>query len=47
MLRMFVKVVRSRLEPKLFLVNPSKEDALVHETALFEDDAGAKDGVGD
>ena len=37
-LRQYANLLRSRLEPKLFLVNPSKVDREVHETELFEDD---------
>ena len=37
-LRQYANLLRSRLEPKLFLVNPSKIDREVHETELFEDD---------
>ncbi|KAI5474625.1 GTPase activating protein [Pseudohyphozyma bogoriensis] len=46
MLRVFVKVVRSKIEPQLFLVNPSKEDAEVHGTALFDDDVVPRTGLG-
>lgn len=38
-LRLYAHVVRSRLEPQLFLVNPSRTDIEVHSTALFEDEA--------
>lgn len=38
-LRLYAQVVRSQLEPTLFLVNPSRTDLEVHSTALFEDEA--------
>ncbi|KAL8277274.1 hypothetical protein RQP46_010343 [Phenoliferia psychrophenolica] len=38
-LRQYAHIVRSKLEPQLFLVNPSREDLDVHSTALFEDEA--------
>ncbi|KAM0790942.1 hypothetical protein ACM66B_004247 [Microbotryomycetes sp. NB124-2] len=38
-LRLYSHVVRSQLEPSLFLVNPSRSDLEVHSTAIFEDEA--------
>lgn len=38
-LRSYANVVRSQLEPHLFLINPSRADLEVHSTALFEDEA--------
>ncbi|KAK4047305.1 GTPase activating protein [Microbotryomycetes sp. JL201] len=38
-LRLYSHLVRSQLEPSLFLVNPSRTDLEVHSTALFEDEA--------
>lgn len=38
-LRQYAHVVRSQLEPSLFLVNPSRADLDVHSTALFDDEA--------
>ena len=38
-LRLYAQVVRSQIEPSLFLVNPSRSDLDVHSTALFEDEA--------
>lgn len=38
-LRLYSHIVRSQLEPQLFLVNPSREDLEVHSTALYEDEA--------
>lgn len=37
-LRIYARVVRSQIEPALFLINPSKEDLEVHSTALFSDE---------
>lgn len=47
-LKQHANLVRSKLEPRLFLVNPSKADRQVHETLLFDDEAvppGARIGV--
>lgn len=47
-LRIYASVVRSQLQPSLFLINPSREDLQVHSTALWEDEAvpaTAKKGV--
>lgn len=38
-LRQYAQIVRSQIEPSLFLVNPSRTDLEVHSTALFEDEA--------
>lgn len=38
-LRLYAHLVRSQLEPRLFLINPSRADLEVHSTALFEDEA--------
>lgn len=38
-LRLYAHIVRSQIEPQLFLVNPSRDDLEVHSTALFEDEA--------
>lgn len=38
-LKSYANVVRSQLEPHLFLINPSRADLEVHSTALFEDEA--------
>lgn len=40
-LRYFTHLLRSSLEPTLFLINPSKEDSEVHSSALFPDDEAA------
>ncbi|KAM0746884.1 RabGAP/TBC [Meredithblackwellia eburnea MCA 4105] len=37
-LRLYAHIVRSQIEPQLFLVNPSREDLEVHSTAIFEDE---------
>lgn len=38
-IRSYANVVRSSLEPNLFLINPSRADLEVHSTTLFEDEA--------
>lgn len=38
-LRQYAQIVRSQIEPSLFLVNPSRTDLEVHSTALFDDEA--------
>ncbi|SCV70203.1 BQ2448_1597 [Microbotryum intermedium] len=38
-LRKYAHVLRSQIEPALFLINPSRGDIEVHSTPLFEDDA--------
>lgn len=35
-------MIRSQLEPRLFLVNPSRADIEVHSTALYEDEVVPK-----
>ncbi|SCZ87307.1 BZ3500_MvSof-1268-A1-R1_Chr2-2g04773 [Microbotryum saponariae] len=37
-LRKYAHVLRSQVEPSLFLINPAREDIEVHSTPLFEDD---------
>lgn len=37
-LRLYAHLIRSQLEPRLFLINPSRADLEVHSTALFEDE---------
>ncbi|EMD38374.1 hypothetical protein CERSUDRAFT_113536 [Gelatoporia subvermispora B] len=38
-LRFYAYIMRSNLQPNLFLVDPSREDIETHSTQLFEDDA--------
>lgn len=38
-LKLYAHVMRSQLEPSLFLVNPNRTDIEAHSTALFEDEA--------
>ena len=38
-LKLYAHLLRSAIEPNLFLINPSKEDTEVHSTSLFDDDA--------
>lgn len=41
-LRLYSNLIRSQLEPRLFLVNPSRADIEVHSTALYEDEVVPK-----
>lgn len=38
-LKLYAHVIRSQLEPTLYLVNPSRSDIEAHSTALFDDEA--------
>ncbi|KAL7413775.1 rab-GTPase-TBC domain-containing protein [Mrakia frigida] len=38
-LRVFAHLLRSQLEPNLFLVNPNREDTELHSTLVFDDSA--------
>ena len=38
-LKLYAHLLRSAIEPTLFLVNPSREDTEVHSTSLFDDHA--------